>query len=83
MKRPNWLLLISLFLSSCAGSPVKKTLNLSECVSDGSALQCSGPDFATQHTMQYKDSYGWICRAPETDKAYWDACFLQRQVNGK
>jgi hypothetical protein len=88
MKQRFWLSLILIFLSSvgflgCAAKPVTQTLNLDECISDGTRFQCSGPAFESQHSMEYKDSYGWICRAPETDKAYWDACYLQREVNGK
>lgn len=83
MKRLFWLSLISLSLSSCAQKPVTKTLNLDECISDGTGkFECSGPAFDSQKEKLGLEQ-GWICKDPITDKAYWDSCYLQRQVNGK
>jgi hypothetical protein len=85
MKRLFWLNLILLSLNSCAGRPVTKALDLSECISDPDhgGFQCSGGEFTSQHFMPYSESYGWIAKDPITDKAYWDACYLARQKNGK
>lgn len=85
MKRLFWCSLIALCLNSCGHAPAKRELDLTECVYDPDhhAGECSSGTLETEKEVPETELRNWVMRAPETDKAYWDACYLQRKQNGK
>jgi hypothetical protein len=79
MRKKPLLALIAIFLSSCAGKPLK-SLDVEDCYShpELGGFRCTKGTPGDEHFFEYEQTVKWIAHPPEVDMAIWDACILQR-----